>query len=212
MVDGAPLTGWPALVALGAFHGVNPGMGWLFAVALGLQERSRRKLLWALLPIALGHELSVAAIAVVVEAMGSVTSRRLVLGVGGLVLIAFGFWRLLRRRHFRWVGMRLGFGDLVLWSFLMSSAHGAGFMLLPVLADGDPATAGLFGHVELGTSVLHGLAAAGLHSLAMLVTMGAVALAVYEVIGTDILRRAWFNLDRLWAFALIAGGVFALAG
>jgi hypothetical protein len=204
------MTSWPALVTLGVFHGVNPGMGWLFAVALGLQERSRGKLLWALLPIALGHELSVAAVALVVEAAGSVASRRLVLGVGGLVLIGFGCWRLVRRRHFRWVGMQLGFGDLVLWSFLMSSAHGAGFMLLPVLAGGDAADAGLLGHVKLGPSLLHGLAAAGIHSLAMLVTMASVALLVYEVVGTDILRRAWFNLDRLWAFALIGAGLFAL--
>lgn len=204
------MSSWVTLVALGVFHGLNPGMGWLFAVALGLQERSHGKLLWALLPIALGHELSVAAVAVVVEAAGTLVSRSLLLGIGGLVLMAFGSWRLVRRRHFRWVGMQLDFADFVLWSFLMSSAHGAGFMLLPVLAGGDTIHSGLFGHLPLGSSVLHGLAAAGVHSLAMLATMACVALFVYEVVGTDILRRAWFNLDRLWAFALIGAGVFAL--
>src|SRR5919202_6205627 len=126
-----------ALVALGAFHGVNPGMGWLFAVALGLQERSRAKLLGALAPIALGHELAVGAVAVVIEIAGSVAARRLVLAVGGLVLVGFGLWRLGSRRHLPWVGIQLGWSDLVLWSFLMSSAHGAGFMLFTVLAGHD---------------------------------------------------------------------------
>jgi hypothetical protein len=197
-----------ALVALGAFHGLNPGMGWLFAVALGLQERSRAKLLGALGPIAVGHELAVGAVAIVIEIAGSVAARRLVLAVGGLILIGFGLWRLASRRHLRWVGMRLGWSDLVLWSFLMSSAHGAGFMLFPVLAPHDAPQ--MFGFGGLRGSVLQGLAASALHSGAMLVTMGIVAVAVYEVIGLDILRRAWFNLDRLWAFALIAAGLAAV--
>jgi hypothetical protein len=200
--------GLAALIALGAFHGLNPGMGWLFAVALGLQERSRAKLLGSLLPIAFGHELAVGAVAVVIEVAGSVAARRVVLVVGGLILIGFGVWRLASRRHLRWVGMRLDWGDLVLWSFLMSSAHGAGFMLFPVLAGHDAPQ--VFGLGGLSGSVLHGLAASALHSGAMLATMGIVAVVVYEVIGLDILRRAWFNLDRLWAFALIAAGLAAV--
>jgi hypothetical protein len=198
-----------ALLALGAFHGLNPGMGWLFAVALGLQERSRAKLLGSLLPIALGHELAVGAVAMVIEVAGSIAARRVVLALGGLVLISFGLWRLVSRRHLRWVGMRLGWSDLVLWSFLMSSVHGAGFMLFPVLAGPDHAPE-MFGQGGLAGSVLQGLAASALHSGAMLLTMGIVAVAVYEVIGLDILRRAWFNLDRLWAFALIAAGLAAI--
>lgn len=197
---------WGALVALGAFHGVNPGMGWLFAVALGLQEASRSRLLRALVPIALGHELSVAAVAVVVEVAESVLARRLVLGVGGLVLVGFGVWRLASKRHMRWVGMQLGAGDLVLWSFLMSSLHGAGFMLFPFLVGDEHADP-----LGAGGAIAEGLSAAAVHSLAMLVTMGAVALVVFEAVGTDILRRTWFNLDRLWAFALVGAGVAVLA-
>ncbi|MGH9244863.1 MAG: hypothetical protein ACRD29_11200 [Acidimicrobiales bacterium] len=197
---------WAALVGLGAFHGVNPGMGWLFAVALGLQEGSRSKLVRSLLPIAVGHELSIAAVAVVIEVAESVAARRLILVVGGLGLIGFGVWRLVSRRHLRWVGMRLGWADLVLWSFLMSSAHGAGFMLFPVLAhDGHGSAATPLGGLD--GSIVHAVAAAAVHSGAMLVTMGAVAVIVYEAVGLDILRRAWVNLDRVWAFALIAAGV-----
>ena len=53
---------WLTLFGLGAYHGVNPAMGWLFAVALGLQEKSRRGVLRAMPPIALGHTLSIGTI------------------------------------------------------------------------------------------------------------------------------------------------------
>src|SRR5919198_2298654 len=106
-------------------------MGWLFAVARGLQERSRAALCWSLPPIAAGHLGSVAAVAVVVTVTGSIVASSVVAVAGGLVLVGFGLWRLLSTRHFRWVGMRLSHRELAGWSFLMSSAHGAGLMLLP---------------------------------------------------------------------------------
>ncbi|MGW3795591.1 hypothetical protein ACWD8I_31125, partial [Micromonospora arida] len=116
------------LAALGAFHGLNPAMGWLFAVARGLQERSRLALLRALPPIAAGHLASVAIVAALVSATRSVTASSALAVVGGVVLVAFGLWRLLSERHFRWAGMRLSAAQLAAWSFLMSSAHGAGLM------------------------------------------------------------------------------------
>ena len=56
---------WKAMLVLGAYHGINPGMGWLFAVALGMQQRSARGVWRALPPIALGHALAVGAVVLV---------------------------------------------------------------------------------------------------------------------------------------------------
>ena len=193
---------WLALALLGAYHGLNPAMGWLFAVALGLQEQRRGAVLQALQPIALGH-----ATAVLLAVMG--------------VLILFGLYKLARRKHPRWVGMRVGFRDLTAWSFLMASAHGAGLMLVPVLlklsSPADPMQ-GMDGHAEhaahaagpAGAAILADLAAVGLHTLAMFVVMGLVAIVVYEKFDVMILKSAWFNVDLLWAVALVAAGVITL--
>ncbi|GLW26938.1 hypothetical protein Mame01_69800 [Microbispora amethystogenes] len=191
-----------AVILLGAFHGINPAMGWLFAVARGLQERSRDLLLQSLPVIALGHLASVALMVAVVSATGSlVTGTALAIGAG-ILLVGFGLWHLLARRHFRWVGMRLSLPQLAAWSFLMSSVHGAGLMLLPVLTR---MPAGHHGHALSG-----GLFVAGVHTLAMFLTATAVAVVVFEFVGVAVLRRAWFNLDRMWAFALVGAGVFTL--
>ena len=204
------------MAGLGAFHGVNPAMGWLFAVGIGLQEGRRRALLHSLLPIALGHALSVSVVVAVVSLVDSVVTRRLLAVGGGALLVGFGISRIVRARHPRWVGMRLSRADLVLWSFLMSSAHGAGLMLFPLLVDGG-STAGPHAHHAAavagqgaGPAVAAGLATAALHSAAMLAVMATVALFVYEVVGLDILRRAWVNLDRVWAFVLVGAGAFAI--
>ncbi|SCE92268.1 hypothetical protein [Micromonospora saelicesensis] len=198
------------LAALGAFHGLNPAMGWLFAVARGLQERSRLALLRALPPIAAGHLASVAIVAALVSATRSVTASSALAVVGGVVLVAFGLWRLLSERHFRWAGMRLSAAQLAAWSFLMSSAHGAGLMLLPVLV-AEPVPGGHSGHLATApVGALSGLAAAGVHTVAMLGVALAVALLVYQVLGVGVLRRAWFNVDRLWAGVLVAAGLVTL--
>ena len=208
---------WLTLVGLGAFHGVNPAMGWLFAVAIGLQERSRRAVLRSLVPIALGHEASVAVMAVAVAAVDSFLSRRVVSLLGAAALVGFGAYRLVQRRHFRWVGMRLSLRELAVWSFLMSSAHGAGLMLVPVLVGGhdhatDDHAAEFLGGGGVAHSVVFALAAAGVHGLAMVAVMGTVAVVVYEVLGLELLRKAWVNLDRIWAAALIgAGGITLLS-
>ncbi|MFC4147420.1 hypothetical protein ACFO0M_14280 [Micromonospora mangrovi] len=205
---------WATLVALGAFHGLNPAMGWLFAVARGLQERDRWALLRALPPIAAGHLASVAVVAALVSATRSVATGTAVAVGGGVLLVGFGLWRLLSERHFRWAGMRLSAAQLTGWSFLMSSAHGAGLMLLPVLLAEPAVTAGPHaGHLAAAPAgALTGLAAAGVHTVAMLGVALAVALVVYEVLGVGVLRRAWFNVDRLWAGVLVAAGLVTLIG
>lgn len=200
-----------ALLALGAFHGLNPAMGWLFAVARAMQERSRAVLFGSLPPIALGHLASVAVVAAVVSATRSAVTGDVVGVVGGLVLVGFGLWRLLSERHFRWAGMRLNAAQLAAWSFLMSSAHGAGLMLLPVLSTtpvpghaGHPVAAGAGG-------ALTGLAAAGVHTVGTFAVMAVLALVVHEFVGLRILRRAWFNVDRLWAGVLVGAGALTIA-
>ncbi|MFI6483565.1 hypothetical protein ACIBH1_36935 [Nonomuraea sp. NPDC050663] len=188
------------VLLLGAFHGINPAMGWLFAVARGLQERSRDLLLASLPAIAFGHLGSVVLVAFVVAATGSLVSATALSVGGGILLVGFGGWRLVSKRHFRWVGMKLTLPQLAGWSFLMSSAHGAGLMLIPVYAGSHE------GHTLTG-----GLAVAVLHTLAMFAVAGVIAVVVYEVAGLSVLRRAWFNVDRVWAIALVVAGVVTLA-
>ena len=212
-----------ALVAMGSFHGLNPGMGWLFAVAIGFQERSRAALLRALPPIVAGHALSIGTVALVVAVTDSVVASRLVAIGGGLLLVGFGLWRMLSTRHMRWAGMRLNRRQLVLWSFLMSSVDGAGLMLLPLLLVHAPAAGGMASmpgmtgmpgtapppdHTALILRAAgHAAAVTAVHTLAMVAVAGAIALVVYEVVGLRILRTAWIDLDRIWAFCLVGAGV-----
>ena len=204
---------WLALALLGAYHGVNPAMGWLFAVALGLQEGQRRAVLQALLPLAFGHEAAIIlAVLLVRGAAAVVTSDALRLG-GAALLVTFGTYKFLRpRSHPRWVGMRVTPRELALWSFLMSSAHGAGLMLVPVLLglrDASHDHGGSLWALDQG-NVAQDVLAVLVHGAAMLVTMAAVALLVYDRLGVDVLRKAWINVDLLWAAAFVVVGVATL--
>ena len=190
------------IALLGVFHGVNPAMGWLLAAAVGFQAGSRRALLLALVPIALGHATSVAVTIGLVEELRVVASDRLPRLAAAGVLAALAVWILLRRhRHGRWIGMRFGKLELGLWSFLVSSAHGAGLMLVPFVMGVRVRDASAFA----GTGL-----AASLHTATMAVTAAAVALLVYDVIGLGVLRRAWVDLDRVWAVALLGGAALTL--
>ena len=214
---------WLTLAALGAFHGLNPAMGWLFAVALGLQERRLRAVTAALGPIALGHTLAIAVAVLTVGLLGTVLPQRLLLALGGALLLTFAAYKVATRfRHPRWVGMRVGPRELVFWSFLMASAHGAGLMLVPILiglrGDGIStamAHSGHLGHMPFSSpgaseTLLPALAAVGIHSVAMLGVAAIVALVVYQKLGVEVLRRAWLNLDFIWIGALTLTGGLAL--
>jgi hypothetical protein len=205
---------WAVLVALGAYHGLNPAMGWLFAVALGMQQRDRRAVLRALPPIALGHELSLALVVLLVLGLGVVADPSALHIGAGIALISFGIFRFIKpRAHFRWTTMRVNRRELAWWSFLMSSAHGAGLMVAPVLigvsAAGDArASDHALETVKQGTlSIPASALALVLHVAAMIVVMGALALLVYDRYGVSILRKAWINLDGVWAGAFIVAGV-----
>jgi hypothetical protein len=186
-------------------------MGWLFAVALGLQERRRWAVVRALPAIALGHEASIAAVAGILALAQVVTAAELLRPLGAIGLVVFGVFKLIRpRSHPRWVGLRVGPRDLVVWSFLMSSAHGAGLMLVPVLL-GMPAGTDAPDIPGISTSTLvQDVAAVTVHSVSMLLVMGAIALVVYERLGLDVLRKAWLNVDLVWSVAVIAAGVVTL--
>ena len=179
-----------ALALLGVFHGIDPGMGWLFAVSFGLQERSRRAVLRSLPPIAFGHEGAIAIMIVVLTITSSLFASKLVAVVGGVILLVFGLWSVRRKQHVRWVGMKLNRWQLAGWSFLMSSAHGAGLMLMTVFAfsmnDGvSPLDIHRYGVLH-ATAI--GLLAMAVHIGAMIITCGVVAVVVYEVLGLGVLR------------------------
>lgn len=200
-----------ALALLGVFHGINPGMGWLFAVSIGMQERSRKALLLALPAIALGHESAIGVMVLVLTATSSLFTAKVVVLVGGGVLLAFGIWQLWSKRHLRWVGMRLNRWQLAAWSFVMSSAHGAGLMLLPVFVfPVDEHVSALDLHRGVMPVLTTALTALVVHVGAMIVTCGTVAVIAYQVAGLSFLRRAWLNLDRVWAFALVGAGTATL--
>lgn len=201
---------WLAMIGFGAFHGLNPGMGWLFALSLGLQHNSARAVWIALFPIAAGHAASVAVVAGLVLAGLHFVSLSALQWITAFLLIAFGTYKLFNYyRHPRWVGMKVGPVDLFAWSFLMATAHGAGLMVVPALL--GVATAG-HGHGASETNSLADvLLAVGVHTLAMWLVMGAVAWIVFRKLGLAVLRRKWINFDLIWAVSLLVVGVIALA-
>jgi hypothetical protein len=205
---------------LGAFHGLNPAMGWLFAVAQGLQRQSRGAVLQALLPIVAGHALSVGVVIVAISVLRSYFDIAALEVSSAIALIGFGLYRLLARHRGR-VGMQVSGAQLLLWSFLMATAHGAGLMLIPVMLGmpiGDaPIGSAHSEHLHhgaafssLGPSVGMALVALGVHTVAMLAVAGAVAVVVYEWAGLAFLRRSWINMDLVWVFALVGAGIVLL--
>jgi hypothetical protein len=189
-------------------------MGWLFAVAIGLQRQRRAAVLESLLPIAAGHALSVGVVVLAASALRLILSLRTLQLAAALVLIGFGLYRLLARHRGR-IGMQVSGAQLVLWSFLMATAHGAGLMLLPVLLEIPPqAVSGGHAHLHgigtLGQTAGTALAAVALHTAAMLAVAGAVGIIIYQWVGLAFLRRGWINLDLIWVLALLGAGAILL--
>ncbi|WP_244816065.1 hypothetical protein [Caballeronia sp. Lep1P3] len=204
--------------ALGAFHGANPAMGWLFALALGLYAHSRRVVLVSLVPIALGHAASVALVLAGVLSLGALVDHRTLARGCGALLIGWGMWRAWRGHRGRpAVGMRTGLAGLALWSFVMSSAHGAGLMLVPALL---PLCAGASGGIRSqapgassATAFEAGALALTVHTAAMLAVIAAIslfAMSLHERTGLAFLRTGWINVDWLWSVALVACGAWLL--
>jgi hypothetical protein len=201
---------WLALIVLGAWHGLNPGMGWLFSVALGLQQRSRIAVFAALVPIALGHALAIGLVVFVVYVIGAVVPFRWLQIGCAATLLGIASWKLYRFRHPSWVGMCVNFWDLTLWSWLMASAHGAGFMVVPVLLGAKslfcgPTAPGL--NSILSIQPLVATAAVAIHTISHLIVAGFIAWIVYDFIGLAVLRRSWINLDLIWCFTLLGAAI-----
>lgn len=204
----ADLGPWLALAGLGLFHGLNPAMGWLFAVALGLQRQSRGVLLLSLVPIALGHAAAVALVVAAVLGLGRKVDPTLLARLAGAGLLAWAAWLAVgRHRHRVRAGMRVGLAGLAAWSFLMASAHGAGFMLVPALL---PLCLPAAGAPVEASPLAAALAALGVHTLAQLATIAVISLVVYDRVGLAFLRRGWVNFDWLWIALLATSGAFLL--
>lgn len=201
------------MLLLGAYHGINPGMGWLFAVALGMQERKGSAVARALFPIALGHALAIGSVVLAAVFLGMALPRDVIRYSVAAVLFGLGVFSLVRHSHPRWVRMQVGFRDLTVWSFLMASAHGAGLMVLPVLLGSRTVeAAGQMAeyHHPSAASPLAALVATGVHTAAYLAVTGIIAWVVYSKFGLAILRKGWFDLDRVWAVALVVTSLVAL--
>ncbi len=206
------------LLLLGAFHGLNPAMGWLFAVALALQEHKRIAVLRSLIPLAIGHALAIAAAILVAILLGAALPLNYVRWLVAAILIAAGFRFLIRHPHLRWSAMRVNSRDLTLWSFLVATVHGAGLMVVPIfLAASAPAHAAhqmpnmpTHAHALAATTTSAALYATLLHTASYLAVAALIAFLVYEKFGVEILRKAWLNLDTIWAAALILTGAATL--
>src|SRR5829696_2344161 len=213
------------MMAFGAYHGLNPGMGWLFALSIGLQNRSERAIWRSLLPIAAGHAASLALVAGLVFVSAHYISTPMLEITTALILIGFGIYKFFNYfRHPRWVGMQVGMRDLTWWSFLMSTAHGAGLMIAPLIltmalpcVDADMSSMAMardhnhMAHAGVAMGADLGIVLGILmHTLAMLAVMALVAWFVYKRFGLKILRSHWINFDLIWAAALIIAGAVAL--
>ena len=213
--DWAPAGLWLAVVASGLYHGVNPGMGWPLVVSAGLMERRSRALVGALWPLTIGHLLAMLLVILPFGLLVALIDWRGQIRIGAsLLVIGFGLFRLVHRRHPRLLA-RIRPTQLALWSFAMAIAHGAGLMLVPIYlglcraadADGGHAAAGALINADLGMAVL----VSAVHSGAMIAAGGFLAWLVYRYLGLKFVSRSWFNLDATWAFSLILVGAVSLA-
>jgi hypothetical protein len=205
----ASVSPWLVLAGLGAFHGLNPAMGWLFAVALGLHRNSRKIVLMSLVPIAIGHTVSIAIVAMAVVAFGLVADQRLLETAAGIVLIGWAAYHAAYgHRHRVRIGMQTGMVGLGVWSFLMATAHGAGLMLVPVLI--PLCLSGPAGELTAAGSLPMAMAAIGTHMAAMLAVILVIAVSVYEWFGLAFLRRGWINFDLIWMAALATTGIILI--
>jgi hypothetical protein len=207
MTNTAP---WLALAGLGMFHGLNPAMGWLFAAALGMHRKSRRVVWLSLVPIALGHAISIAIVVAVMVTLGLVIERHVLNPLAGAILLGWAlYYAVYGHRHRVRVGMQTGMLGLGLWSFLMATGHGAGLMLVPMIIPLCLSASPVKGLSASG-SLIVSLAAVAVHTGAMLAVTAAMASLVYEWLGLAFLRREWINLDWIWVAALVATGLFLI--
>jgi hypothetical protein len=206
---------WLAVVASGLYHGINPGMGWPLAVSAGLMQKSPRALVTALWPLSVGHLVAMLVMMLPFALLLTLVEWRRQIQIGAsLLVVGFGLFRLVNRRHPRALA-RIAPTQLALWSFAVAIAHGAGLMLVPIYLGlcraGDfekgHEAAGALINASLGMAVL----VAVVHASAMIVAGGFLAWLVYRYLGLAFVSRSWFNLDATWAVSLIVVGTLTLA-
>jgi len=204
---------WLVLL-LGAYHGLNPGMGWLFAVALGMQEQKGSAVARSLVPIAIGHSAAIGSVVLAAAFLGMTLPLIVIRYCVAGILVGLGVYCLARHWHPRWVRMQVGSRDLIIWSFLMASAHGAGFMVVPVLLGSNTVEAqgamAAHNHLSSTASPMTAMVATGVHTIAYLAVTGLIAWVVYRKLGLALLRKAWLNFDMVWAAALVVTGLVTL--
>ena len=206
---------WLAVVASGLYHGVNPGMGWPLAVSAGLMERNSRALVAALWPLSVGHLLAMLLVLLPFALLVALVEWQRQIQIGAsLLVIGFGIFRLLNRRHPRALA-RIRPTQLALWSFAVAIAHGAGLMLVPIYLGLCQASDLDKGHEAAGALINANLSIAVLvsvvHSASMIAAGGFSAWLAYRYLGLKFVSRSWFNLDATWAVSLILVGTLALA-
>jgi hypothetical protein len=202
------------MLLLGAYHGINPAMGWLFAVARGMQEQKSSVVVGSLVPIALGHMVAIGSVVLTAVFIGMALPLTAIRYSVAAILVGLGIFCLVRHQHPRWVRMQVGFRDLAVWSFLVASAHGAGLMVVPLLlgkniVDRSGPMASHHNHFSPSTPMA-GILATAVHTLGYLAVTGLIAWVVYRNLGLALLRKTWFNFDVVWAAALIAAGLITL--
>jgi len=202
------------MLLLGAYHGINPGMGWLFAVAKGMQEQKGSAVVKSLAPIALGHALAIGSVVMIAAFLGTALPLMTIRYAVATLLLGLGVFSLVRHWHPRWVRMRVGFRDLTAWSFLMASAHGAGLMVLPLLLGSSTVEAhghmSDHSHMSSVANPLTGMLATGIHTFGYLAVTGLIAWTCYRKLGLALIRKTWLNFDVLWGAALVATGLLTL--
>jgi hypothetical protein len=205
---------WFAVVASGLYHGLNPGMGWPLAVSAGLLERSSRALLLALVYLTAGHLLAMLAATLPFALLSALVAWQRSIQIGAsLLVLGFGLYLLIQRRHPRALA-RIPPTQLVLWSFAIAMAHGAGLMLVPIYL-GLSSSHAMAGHHPTGAMINANLSLAVVvsivHTLAMIGAGGLLALLVYRYLGPKFVSQSWFNLDALWSGSLVIVGAVSLA-
>lgn len=182
---------------LGAFHGMNPAMGWLFAVFLAVQKENWRVVFYSVIPIGLGQVLGDGVIVLLQTFARFQFPLHIVHLTIACIVLGYGIYRLFRYfRHFKWSGsLKVGYGQLVLWSFLAASTHGSGLLLSPFILASD--------------SIAEILPLYLFHEISMLASMTIVALLVYHI-GILRIRKYLVNFDLIWAILLIIVGLILL--
>jgi len=209
-----------ALLSLGALHGLNPGMGWLFAVALGVQHGERRAVWRALGPLAMGHALAIAAAVAIALSLGVVLPSAGVRWGAAALLVGLGVWQLRGHRHApfgRWrvAGLRATGRELTIWSFVVATAHGAGLMAAPFALRARLGVASHSDHASHSAASLASIAsvdwptlwATSVHTAGYLLVTALLAVIVYERAALHLVRRAWINFDLVWGATLVLTGV-----